>query len=530
MESARELLDRKIEELRLYAQQGLLEIVDQLAEDLIREVQEGNLSEDEKEYYFQAIKSVSGVRAEKPADEEERIEAESSITNETVEFDPEQKMAYARTLIEIQEWDEAIKVLQEIAATGYSVEQCYELCGDCAAKKGDIDKAISFYEIVYSTPGLSSSDKERILDKITRCQQKKVHRKRAATLARVSSGMQKVEAIDYELTAPDLAEQFESFTDFIGNVAKSWVGRDGKPLSDNTYTYVLKDLLYVGRTHAVFEAYCQESGETFAACTLVQPWNRCVAFVDIAEWAYTCRMMSCDFLDIPYDLAEVNGIPFLIRKHYEKSLAEYVNEQGIMSMEKACLVAYQILEGLGYLHLHVGADGVKRKIYHLDLRPSRVFLNGNGRVYLAYGGLWKLLQSRCPTHTRPRNLPIAFLPYRAPEQFRTYLWSDKRPQVVTDVYLFGVLFYELLTGAVPFQAESVEEHEILHCDQKVMPPQVWRPEIPDELVEIVMKCLEVKPQKRWRSTTQILLLLEKFLGGPSRVKELIKRNRTVDSV
>ena len=172
-------------------------------------------------------------------------------------------------------------------------------------------------------------------------------------------------------------------------------------------------------------------------------------------------------------------------------------------------IAYRILEGLGDLHLHMGRDSQIRNMFHLDLRPSRILLHDERPVIKIYnGGLWRVLEACNPEETAIRNLPLPFLTYRAPEQFRPYL-SRRKPPFFTDIYLFGILFYEMLTGMAPFRASSFEEYEIQHCDQYPTPPKVWRPEIPAEINDIVMRCLEVDPTKRWRSVTQVSLILEK---------------------
>ncbi len=515
---------KKIEEVKVYHAQGMDDIVEELLSEIYSKIKDSNFSSDDRKalisFINQEIGSIEKFSLQKaklmlePKDEE--------IGGH--DLDPESQFEYAKSLMEIHNWEEAIKVLETVAASGYKYEACYELCGDCAFKAGDVKRALKYYETVYSVPGISSQDKKRILDKIVKCHQKKLREKYTAPAVKTSYGS----ALKAETTQSlSVAAQVEFFSSYIGQKISSWVNEKGQSFSLFPSSYRLRDLLHVGNTWAVFEAFCERDGFTYAALKLVPKWEECLSKKSIIEWVYISKMMDSKYLSIPEDLAVASdGSFFVIRPYYSKSLIDYLGERTERPyIEEACLIAYQILDGLGYLHLHMGKDKGKRKIYHLDLRPSRIFFADGLKIKLAYGGLWSLFIKSCPNTSNVKNLPLSFLSYRAPEQFRSYLWSIKKPLVCTDIYQFGVLFYELLTGVNPFVGDSVEEIEILHCDQKPVPPQVIRTDIPEELNSLVMECLHVYPGKRWRSTTQVLLIIEKFLGGSSRVNQLIERKK-----
>jgi serine/threonine protein kinase len=198
-----------------------------------------------------------------------------------------------------------------------------------------------------------------------------------------------------------------------------------------------------------------------------------------------------------------------VREYLPVSLGMLFESGEPFPVSLAVFIAHRILQGLGDLHLHKGQDEQVRNIFHLDLRPSKILLhNTKPRVKINNAGLWSILSRSNPQDTSLGRLPLPMLAYKAPEQFRTYL-ARRRPPVFTDIYQFGALFYEMLTGVPAFRASSYEEYEIQHCDQYPTPPKVWRPEIPDQLNEIIMQCLYCDPMKRWRSTTQIALQLEK---------------------
>lgn len=529
----RETVKNKVQEIKLYRDQGMDDVVSELIRELIEHIQSYDRisSQAKKELLLlmeDELGDLSGYLTDRQVYKEdssirisaEHVEISESDIQDSFGGDPEEQFKYARDLMSIHNWDEAITILKVIAATGYRYEECYELCGDCAYRAGRYDEAIEYYEIVYTIPDIHEETRKRIFDKITRCRQKKFMNKLS-----LKKGEPRV-SYDEE-SSLFLVSHVEDLYQYSGSVLKSWSWDRELPWKPDSHIYHLGELLQLGSTWAVFEASRESDGKSFAAITLTPHWWKCVDRDTFIEWVYMSMMMDSEYLSVPEDLAVAsNGTLFVIRPYYEHSLVEYMSERREkMNLDEIMVVGYQILEGLGYLHLHFARDRQKRKIYHLDLRPSRIFLFSNCRVKVAYGGLWHIFMKYCPHLTNYRNLPLAFLAYRAPEQFRSYLWSPKKPLVCTDVYQFGVIFYEMLTGINPFSGESVEEIEMLHCDQKPIPPQVIRPDLPEEVSEIVMNCLNTFPSKRWRSTTQILLAIEKILGGTSRIREIIFRKK-----
>lgn len=523
----------KIDEIKLYRNQGLHDIAEDLVRELIELVENDShidsaartnfrlLIEDEFREYFpeKNTQQIIGDDRETPSSGSEMV----SIST-FVEGDPKEQFNYARDLMSIHSWDEAIKIFKFVAATGYRVEECYELCGDCAYRIGRYQEALEYYQIVYNLPDLPVEIRKRIFDKISKCRQKKF-------MDRLSQkGKGQFEKGEQESSLL-LVSHVDELSQYVGTVLRSSKWEKELPWAPAIHMYKMGELLQVGNTWAVFETVRIADGKPLVALTLTPSWWKCVKRESFIDWCYVNMVMDSEYIAIPDDVAvSENGTLFVIRNNYRYSLADYLaGKNDRINIDEALVIGYQILEGLGYLHLHLAKDKQKRKIYHLDLRPSRIFFSGRGKVIVAYGGLWQMFARGCPHLTNYRVLPLSFLSYRAPEQFRSYLWSSKKPLVCTDVYQFGVLFYEIVTGINPFLGESVEEIEMLHCDQRPIPPHVVRPDLPEEVSELIMNCLHIFPSKRWRSTTQILLAIEKMLGGTARIREImVRRKEEVD--
>ncbi len=420
---------------------------------------------------------------------------------------PVQFYNYGLALIDGQFWEEAIQELSLAAGLGFEPLRCMELCGDCSVKMGRWQEAFHFYQSVYSDESLGEEQKKIILAKIAKCsqEQKKEH---AGSFATANAGAQPL--VESAGNNPSVVLLDSYLTDsLVGQTATSWTDPTGSPVAGALHSYKVTDLLHLGSSSLVVELQDESDGRKFAGQALTGNLKDALPIERLATWLKQQMWISSRYLVRICDLARLGEHFFVVREHLPLSLDALLSEVSRMPIPLAVKLGYQILEALGDLHLHMAADGKIRNIFHLDLRPSRILLAGDKpRLKIYNGGLWKEIEKSNPGRTALRQLPLPHLSYRAPEQFRVYL-ARKRPPVFTDIYLFGTLLYEMLTGVPAFKASSFEEYEIQHCEQYPNPPRVWRSDIPEDLNDLVMKCLACDPMKRFRSTTQISLALEK---------------------
>lgn len=432
---------------------------------------------------------------------------------------------YGRALMDGQFWDEALDEFKRSAAVGHRATECWELCGDCAMRLERWEEAIQYYQIIYADPEIPEAAKRQILLKITKCSQTQ-RRIEVESLKHVREEEGGPVDVSPEVVE-SLIDKHEFITNtidslaryavsrLIGQTIRSWVDEDGSTVTGSERRYRVLNLLHVGMSSVVLELECLDTGEKLAGQSVTAALDVPVPGKVLARWVHSERMSNSYNLARVYDLASAEEHLFVVREHLPLSLTDLIVPGKAMPIPLAIYLAHQVLEGLGDLHLHMGRDEQIRTTYHLDLRPSRVILDDEKPMVRVYnGGLWKELEHCCRAETQLKKLPLPFLAYRAPEQFRPYL-ARRRPPVFTDIYLFGAVFYEMLTGHPAFRASSYEEYEIQHCEQYPSPPRVWRPEIPDEVNSLIMRCLESDPMKRWRSATEIALILEKCLDPGS---------------
>lgn len=174
------------------------------------------------------------------------------------------------------------------------------------------------------------------------------------------------------------------------------------------------------------------------------------------------------------------------------------------------LIVFNITEALKYAH--------GKKIVHRDLKPSNVLLK-NGLPKISDWGLSKVLEESISATTTMSFTPF----YAAPEQVdRKYGHTDER----TDIWQLGVIFYELVTGRLPFEGSL---SEVLHgiLSKKPAPPSEINPEA-KKVEPIIMRMLEKDKSKRYQSVEELQKDLAKILN--ITYSESLKKSKTVGDV
>jgi len=144
----------------------------------------------------------------------------------------------------------------------------------------------------------------------------------------------------------------------------------------------------------------------------------------------------------------------------------------------------------------------QRDLIHRDLKPGNIFAANRGGIYdvakLLDFGLVKTLHTDVPELTQEGSIAGSPL-YMAPEQAGGTDAADAR----TDVYALGGVAYYLLTGEPPFARENTIKVLIAHAHETVTPLSELRPDIPEDLEAVVMRCLEKDPDHRYQSAAQL---------------------------
>jgi serine/threonine-protein kinase len=226
-----------------------------------------------------------------------------------------------------------------------------------------------------------------------------------------------------------------------------------------------------------------------------------------------------------------DGLAFMVMEALEgRTVGEMIEEVGPLPAGRATAIAWQIAKGLRVAH--------EAGLIHRDLKSPNVFLvdrEGRDHVKLLDFGISKILESDNEDDVKLTSTGVVMgTPnYLSPEQAKGEKDIDHR----ADIYALGVIFYEMLTGTLPFTGSNVLELAYKHISVEPEPPSAKRPDlnIPPELDRVVLRCLSKEPEARYQTAPELMAALpdpSNLSGGwtlisqlPSSSRELIVAGR-----
>src|SRR5215207_2278881 len=200
------------------------------------------------------------------------------------------------------------------------------------------------------------------------------------------------------------------------------------------------------------------------------------------------------------DAGEAQGILFFAMPFIEgETMRERLSREGAFPVADAVHCAFDLTQALAHVHSH--------GVVHRDVKPENILLSANGAILLDFG------HARAPaliptTESRDaKRYIVGTANYVSPEQVAGRRVADSR----SDIYSLGCVFLEMLTGQLPFAASSARETMQRRLDEPPPDVRALRPDVPDELVNILKRSLVADPAGRFMTAGQMAEALSSAL-------------------
>ncbi len=203
-----------------------------------------------------------------------------------------------------------------------------------------------------------------------------------------------------------------------------------------------------------------------------------------------------------YDVSFGDLIQYIVMEYIEGiTLKEYIERYGNLEWGDAVNFAIQILRGLQHAH--------DKGIVHRDVKPQNIIVLADKTIKVTDFGIARFARNESKTIT---DKAIGSVHYISPEQAKGELTDEK-----ADIYSLGVIMYEMLTGTLPFEAESAVSVAIMQLQTEPKLPTHINPLIPLGLEQITMRAMQKDTKNRYKSAAEMLRDLENFKRDPSTV-------------
>jgi len=187
---------------------------------------------------------------------------------------------------------------------------------------------------------------------------------------------------------------------------------------------------------------------------------------------------------------------YIVMEHIPgKDLKTILRQRGRYSIKDAIPLIVQACAGVGYAH--------RAGLVHCDIKPHNFIVTPDNRLKVTDFGIARALSTIQPDER-------ADVVWGSPQYFSPEQAVGEAPSPASDVYSLGIVLYETITGALPFNAPTSEELARLHLEQYPIPPREYIPDIPPALEEIVLKVLSKEPAARYRTADQFGRVLLRF--------------------
>lgn len=264
--------------------------------------------------------------------------------------------------------------------------------------------------------------------------------------------------------------------------------------------YELLEKIGQGGMAVVYKARCTILNRFVAVKILKPEYSNNKDFMDkFKREALATATFSHNNIVGIYDVGCDNNINYIVMEYVKgKTLKEYITENAPLDVPTTLKISIQIAKALECAH--------KNKIIHRDIKPHNILITEDEVVKVTDFGIAKATSSETITHT---NKVVGSAHYFSPEQAKGKIVDNR-----TDIYSFGIVIYEMVTGKVPFDGESAVAVALKHIQEPLVPPKELVPSLPDSLNNLILKATQKEAIKRYNNVTAMLIDLLRIEKDP----------------
>lgn len=219
-----------------------------------------------------------------------------------------------------------------------------------------------------------------------------------------------------------------------------------------------------------------------------------------------------------FDVGREGNLHYIVMELIEgQTLSKMIEKEGPIEYHKVIDITKQIASGLSYAHKH--------HIIHRDIKPHNILMTPDGVAKIADFGIAKAMSESIDDDSE--EMVMGSVHYFSPEQARGGYVDEK-----SDIYSLGIVMYEMLTGRVPFDAETPVQVALMHINEQMVPPSRYVPTIPPRLEAIILKATAKVQVSRYANVDEIIKELDKIelisavVGEEAVAPEIRKTDRT----
>ncbi len=272
-------------------------------------------------------------------------------------------------------------------------------------------------------------------------------------------------------------------------------------LNQGTYLqdrYEILGRIGSGGMSVVYKAKCHTLDRLVAIKVLKEEFASDENFVSKfkMEAQAAARLSHPNIVNV-YDVVDEGNLHYIVMELIEGiTLKSYIEKKGFLENKEAIGIAIQVAQGIAAAH--------EQHIIHRDIKPQNMIISRDGNVKVADFGIARAVSSQTMNATA-----VGSVHYISPEQVRGG-YCDER----SDIYSFGITMYEMVTGRVPFEGDNTVAVALAHLETPITPPSQLNPVVSSGLEQIILKCTQKKPDRRYSSIGDVITDLRHVMVDP----------------